>query len=375
MDGPRDDRRPDAITLGLLFLRVAVLVIAIRAGMSGPLHDDLERFRQIFMQSGVPYRDFSVEYAPLEVVLIRLFGSASSAALATRVAVMAFLADIGAWAALLWGWDRVTAKRYLWLGTPLLIFIYTRLDLVPVALAVLGAALALRRRERTGGVALAAAVITKLWPFILFPALLLERKRRAFWWAVSGTAIAVLAWSGVGGLSGIRGVFSFRGATGWGVESLPGSVVWMITGGPVRVEAGAPRIGTVPRGATIVLALVLIAALIAIWRLAWRRRSNGFGAVSVAAVGALLACAPAFSLQYVAWLLPWAALAATEDRRLFRIVGAIEVLTAILYVLYDPDRVLASQIVLGLRNLAILSLPILWLVSTPAETEVVESVG
>ncbi len=353
--------------MGLLLVRIVVLLVAIRAGTSGPLHDDLERFRQIFTQPGLPYRDFPVEYAPLEVVLIRLFGSASAAALAGRVALIACAADVGAWAALRWGWDRATAVRYLWLGTPLLVFVYTRLDLVPVALAAWGAALALRGRERAGGAALAAATLTKLWPVVVLPALWLERRGRALWWATTLSAIGVVMWAVLGGIAGVRAVFTFRDATGWGVESIPGSAVWIITGGPVRVEAGAPRVGTVPAGATAALALLLGAALIAIWLRARRMEVRGFGAPSVAAVGALLACAPLFSLQYVAWLLPWAALAATEDRRLFRIVGAIEILTGILFVVYAPDRVVASQVVLVARNIAVASLPILWLVSTPAD--------
>lgn len=354
--------------MGLLVARVVVLLVAIRAGTSGSIHDDLERFRQIFMQPGLPYRDFPVEYAPLEVVLVRLFGSASTATLASRVAFIACLADVGAWAALRWGWDRATAVRYLWLGTPLLLFIYTRLDLVPVALAAWGAALAVRGRERAGGAALAAAALTKLWPVVVFPALWLERRSRALWWTVTITAIGMVTWGAVGGIAGIRAVFTFRGATGWGVESIPGSAVWMLTGGPVRVEAGAPRVGTVPSGATVALAVLLAAVLIAIWLRARRIDVQGFGAPSVAAVGALLACAPLFSLQYVAWLLPWAALAATEDRRLFRIVATIQILTAILFAVYAPDRIVASQILLVLRNIAVLSLPILWLVSTTADS-------
>ena len=351
--------------MGLLFVRVVVLLVAIRAGTGRPLEDDLERFRQIFLQPGVPYRDFVVEYAPLEVVLIRVLGSASE--MASRVAMIAFLADIGSWVALRWGWDRATALRYLWLGTPLLLFVYTRLDLVPVALAAWGAAMAMRRRERLGGALLAAAILTKLWPVVLFPALWLERRSKAIWWAVSLTGIGIVFWGGIGGLSGIRDVFTFRGASGWGVESVPGSVVWILTGGPVRLESGAPRVGTVPAGATIVLALLLAVTSIAIWLRARQRATQGFGVASVAAVGALLACAPLFSLQYVAWLLPWAAIAATEDRRQFRVVAAIQILTAILFVLYAPDRVMLSQIVLALRNIAVVSLPILWLASTPTE--------
>jgi hypothetical protein len=353
--------------VGLLLVRIVVLLVAIRAGMSGPLHDDLERFRQLFMQPGLPYRDFPVEYAPLEVVIVRLFGSASAGVLASRVAVIACLADVGAWLAIRWGWDRAAAVRYLWLGTPLLLFIYTRLDLVPVALAVWGAALAMRGRERAGGAALAAAALTKLWPVVVLPGLRLERRSRALRWAASIAAIGVAVWAAIGGVAGIRAVVTFRGASGWGVESIPGSVVWVITGGPVRIEAGAPRVGTVPSGATVALALLLAAGLIAIWLRAQRIGAQGFGAPSVAAVGALLACAPLFSLQYVAWLLPWGALAGTEDRRLFRVVGAIQVLTAILFAVYAPDRVVASQVLLVLRNVAVLSLPILWLVSTSAD--------
>src|SRR5262249_16863408 len=161
-----------------------------------------------------------------------------------------FIADIATWAAILVGWGASAAERYLWLGAPLLVFIYTRFDLVPVALAAWGATLALRRIEPGSGLAFAAAIFSKVWPFVLVPALLIMRRSRAFWWCLSVAAAAILAWIAYAGAGAATDVLTFRHATGWGVESVVGTVVWIATGGPVRLESGAPRIGSVPTWAS-----------------------------------------------------------------------------------------------------------------------------
>jgi hypothetical protein len=80
-------------------------------------------------------------------------------------------------------------------------------------------------------------------------------------------------------------------------------------------------------------------------------------------VGVLLTCSPLFSLQYVAWLLPWGAIASTEDDRpTVALVGAISALTALLYVVYDPARAGLSSALLIARNVLVLALPILWFI-------------
>jgi hypothetical protein len=357
-------RRLGPATIALLAARFLILLVVIHAGSASEPSDDVFRFQQIVEERGVPYRDFPVEYAPLEVVFVRGVFSADASATTSRLALVAFGADLVTWMAVALGWGRQTAERYLWLGTPLLVFLYIRFDLVPVALAVCGVVLAIRGSHRLGGAAFAAAILTKLWPAALLPGFLVAGFRRAFAWAILCASALVAAWLSVGGVGGVSDVLTFRHATGWEVESTVGTFVWIATGGPVRMEAGARRIGTTTAASSAALVLVLTGLLVAVWVTALKRKRGEFGAASVAAVGALLACSATFSLQYVAWLLPWAAVAWFEgDRWIFRVVVAIEVLTAILSVVFDPQRAVPAQVLLVCRNLLVVTLPLMWLVN------------
>ncbi len=330
------------MTFALLALRIVVLVVAIQAGRTSGPTDDLARFAEIEQQRGVPYRDFPVEYAPIETLIVRFGMSAEPAATAARVAVLAFAADI-------------------WVGSPLLVFIYTRFDLVPVALAAWGAVLAIRGSQRAGGATMAVAALTKLWPAAVAPGFLVAGCKRAFAWTVLVGSGLIAAWFAVGGVRALADVLTFRHAGGWEVESTVGTVVWIATGGPIRIEAGAPRIGSVSPAASVALFAVLAALLVAIWAQAMRRNRAAFGAAAVAAVAALLACSAIFSLQYAAWLLPWAAVAWAEgDRQHFWMVTMIEVLTAVLFVVYEPQRAVLAQTVLVTRSLIVIGLPMMW---------------
>ena len=331
-------------------------------GHVGPSTDDLPRFREIFLAPGTPYRAFPVEYAPGEVLFIEGIGSSDLSAVATRVAIAAFIGDIAAWAAVRHGWGPGAAQRYLWIGAPLLVFLYVRFDMVPVALAAWGAALAVRRSERAAGIAFAAAILSKLWPAVLLPALFVAGRRRALAWASGLTAAGVIGWLAFAGSAGITGVITFRHASGWGIESTVGTVVWSLTGGPVRIEAGSQRVGLAPRWETILLSALLLALLVMIWSKAARRDRDPFGPPSVAAIGALLACSPLFSVQFAAWLLPWAAVSwADGDRRSFWLVASIETLTAAAFMLLGPRTVPLEQILLLCRNGLVLATVIVWL--------------
>ena len=359
---PDGDRGLGPVTIGLLALRVGVLLIALQVGSARPLTDDLYRFHEIVTASGTPYRTFPVEYAPGEVLFIERLGSASPRTLAERFALVAFLADIATWAALRYAWGRRAAERYLWMGAPLLVFIYTRFDLVPVAIAAWGASLAAKGSQRSGGLSFATAILTKVWPVVLLPALLVSGRRRGFVWAITSLAIGSGAWLLFAGWNNVLEVLTFRHGQGWEIESSVGLAVWIVTGGPVRLTSGAPRVGTAPGWATAALSLLLLATLAGIWILASRRRRGAFGVAAVAAVGALLACSPLFSLQYAAWLLPWGAVAWAEgDRRSATMVLAVTILTAVLFIVYQTDRPGLTQILLFCRNALVVGLPIVWL--------------
>jgi hypothetical protein len=363
--------RSGPATVALLALRVVVLFIAVHVAGSRPLTDDLARFQEIAATPGVPYRTFPVEYAPGEVLFVESIGSNDARALAVKAAAVAFIADIGIWAAVRRGWGTRAGERYLWLGTPLLVFIYTRFDLVPVALAAWGACLAFRGAERSGGVSFAAAILSKVWPVVLLPAFIITHRRRALVWTLTSLALGVAAWVVFAGVDDVLQVLTFRHAKGWGVESTVGVITWIVTKGPVRLEAGAPRIGAAPVWATTALSLVLLGTLVAIWSTAARRQAGAYGGAAVAAVGALLACSPLFSLQFAAWLLPWGAIAGVDEHRHQSIVvGAVQVLTAILFIVYQPDRASAAQALLLLRDALVVALPVLWLLPARAPSVV-----
>ena len=364
MQGGASTSWQEPVTVGLLALRVLIVVLAVSAAPSRPPSDDITRFVQIKEQHGLPYRDFDAEYAPGEVLMIRLGASTDPRATAIRIALLAFIADLATWFAIRLGWGIKAGERYLWLGAPLLVFIYTRFDLVPVALAAWGAVLAIRGSQRAGGTTMAIAALTKLWPAVLLPGFLVAGCKRAFAWAVLVGGGLVAAWVAVGGIGGLTDVLTFRHANGWEVESSVGTVVWIATGGPIRIEAGAPRVGSVSPAASVALLVVLTGLVVAIWVVAMRRKRAAFGAASVAVIGALLACSSIFSLQYAAWLLPWAAVAWVEgDRRHFWMVASVEVLTGILFVVYEPERVVLAQSLLVVRNLLVIALPLMWLLA------------
>jgi hypothetical protein len=327
---------PTPIVIGLL-LAIRLFMGAVAADSHSLISDvDIARFHQIATADGRPYRVLEVEYAPAETAAIKLLAGGSLRDTALRVAVLALACDLLGFAGLWYGWGRRPAALYLLIGLPLVPFIYSRLDPLVVMLAIWGLAFARRDRERAGGATLALAGLTKLWPLIIAPALLVERRMRAARWFACLFIAGVIAWIVYGGADAIRQVVSFRDATGWEIESTVGTIVWLLTGGPVRLEGGAPRVGEIPGWSKVLLLLVLVAVLAAIWARARGRRVDAAGAPSLAALAALLALSPVFSLQYALWIAPWAAIAWIDTRtaRYARIGFAISLLTGILSFLY-----------------------------------------
>jgi glycosyl transferase family 87 len=343
--------------IGLLALR-AVVVLSVIVGVPHWPDSAAHRFFLIAHAPGIPWRDHEVEYAIGDWIVIRAVGWGSLATTRVLLAIVAFVADLAAWRSVAYGWGRAASTRYLWLGAPLLIFIYRRSDLVAVALAAAGLAFAERGRERTGGVSLAAGALTKIWPAVLAPALALERRWKALTTAVVALAAGALGWLVLGGLDAFTQVSTFRGSTGWEVGSTIGAIVWARTG-EHRFENGANRTGIVPEWAPPALALLTAALVVGVWVLARRRRQRPAGAPALAAVAALLVCAPVFSPQYVAWLLPWAAVA---GGRWARVAAVPIVITGALLTVWYVDWNLgpgANQLILTIRNLAVMGIVVL----------------
>ena len=129
--------RPDE--LGLLAIRV-LAVFAVVVGVPHWPNATAQRFVEIAHAPGLPWRQSPVEYALGDWLVLRAVGWGSIDLARALLGVVAFGADLTAWRAVASGWGRAAAIRYLWLGAPLLAFIYRRSDLVAIALAVLGLA-------------------------------------------------------------------------------------------------------------------------------------------------------------------------------------------------------------------------------------------
>jgi hypothetical protein len=356
------------VIAALVIVRIVVVVAAFAKLATDPVvDDDVLRFHALALSQGMPWRDFDVEYAPLEAGVILTIGRGTVADTGRAVVALAFVADLATAAALGLGWGRGAAARYLLVGLPLLSFIYFRLDAIPIALVTLGFVLARRGRDPTAGAALAAAVLTKVWPAVTLPALLLDGRRRVLGWTAGISAAGLAAWVGVAGLGAPVQVATFRGAAGWSVESVVGTVVWIVTGSDPRLAGGAPRVGSISDEARLALAVGLIVTLVAVWLRARRYPGDPFGAPAMVALAGLLVWSPLFSLQYALWLTPFLAIAAGDAIARGGVwLGAAAVLgTGIVRVVAASTSITAlEQLLLLLRNGAVAAMVVWWFVAT-----------
>jgi hypothetical protein len=343
----RDRRRALTITLALLIavrLLSAIFVFHFfvdngRDPRKQLLSADIVRYQQIAQAKGRAYRDFDVEYPPVDLLVIRAVADAPVNAAAARLGWLMFLSDLGVGAALWYGWGRAGAIRYLILGLPLLSFIYFRVDLFTLALAV--GALALLRRDHEGlaGLALALAVLSKVWPALLLPAMLIQRKTRAVLSFAITLGIGTALWLAWGGLDGLRQVLGLRHTAGWHTESTVGSVMWAFTNTRVVFEGrGLPRVGVAPFWAKgLLLAAGLSIGLLGWW---WVRKhgSNGIARGALVAVAGLLVTSPFLAIQYLSWLLPWGSADDEEGGDQLRVIlFAIMLATTLLFLRFNGE--------------------------------------
>jgi hypothetical protein len=363
-------RRVRAAILLLVAIRVIALLLLLttdQASHEGGITGDVRRYQEMATADGTAYADFQVEYPPVTYLAIQFLAGADLARSIAAVAISQFLCDL-AIAAILWrAWSQRTCAAYLLLGAPLILwpFIYARIDLLAVLLAIGGMALIRRGSAGAGAASLAAAVLTKIWPFVLAPILIVERRWRAVVsFVVTGLVLGGL-WIAVAGVDGVRQVVSFRDATGWQVESLPG-VLWHLRDpSRIKFESGAFRTGVMPIWARPLLTLLSLAFVAFAWWLADRRRREGagddvlYGWAPLASVLAMLLFAPILSPQYVVWFLPFAAVvAARGDRVVGALTLAVTALTTLSYplVLSAADGALWAILPVLARNLALVAL-------------------
>lgn len=354
------------VAVALIALRVLAANAALSSDVTqtdGSFSADPYRWHQIATSSGRPYRDFEVEFPPVTLAAIELFDGGTFRGTLVRMMWFQLALDVAVAGIIAWGWRGRAAIAYLLLGLPLAIwpFVYFRLDLLSVALAIGAVALVRRGRPALGGVVLAVACFAKVWPLAIVPLLIVRRQYRALTsFALTGVG-GLAAWVAWSGFDGPRQVLTFRGAKGWEVESVVGGVVHAFANTPADLEQGAVRVGVVPDWAAVLLTAFGIALVVAAW-LAARRVSEDHrldGVAPVAAISAVLIGATILSPQYVAWLLPFAAISlAADERAVGGVTAAVVVLTALEYQLFNQvvDRSGDGLAVLFIRNAMLLTL-------------------
>jgi hypothetical protein len=190
-------------------------------------------------------------------------------------------------------------------------------DLWPAMLVAAALLAFIRRHERLAYVLLALGVAAKLYPLVLLPLALVETwdrggrelvKRTLAWFL--GTLFVVHLPFAIMGPGGLRFSYWVNIKRGLEVESLGGAVLLVLDRLGLynaTLREGAPGSTNITGGlasaiATVGSLLVIAAVLLVAW-LYWRRRRSPFVATA-AAVLAFVAFGKVFSPQYVDWLTP-----------------------------------------------------------------------
>ncbi len=407
-----------ALAARLWLVSIIVRVLATGILFFGPWADspdelagwDIERFHEIAEAEGQPYIDFEVEYPPGSVVMFEglskpLGSPIGVVGMHRALLVLSLVADLATAGVILLIAGARSAKTYLLLGLPLVPMGLLRLDLVAAFFASAAFWALVRPPGKTDdrnnnsdrfgsntrlyylrgalysyvifAVSVTSGAMIKIWPgLVVAAAVSLRRISRV---GVAITALAIsgttwLLWAG-DGLAPVEQVLSLRGASGWHVESTPGSIVALFSTSSPRLELNAFRIGTLVPPLVFagrVLSVGSMFGLIIVGLARTKSAANTtlttvqVGAVvSLGCTASLLVTAPLLSPQFILWLTPWAALLASAQRSpeqdlryLIYLTGAIAVVTGATLAIFGPsgvaDTVPAALLVL--RNLALAGL-------------------
>lgn len=287
---------------------------------------DFDRYYEIATGSGRPYVDYQVEHPIGTLVVFKLLAAVPGGrtAFGRGVVTVNLVADIAVIAALLLVWGMPAAAFYTLVTIPIASLLFHRIDLWSMCAATIAMAAWRRGRPSLCALSLAVGASFKLWPLVLIFALWTggQRKRAIVIFAAAAGVAGALALA-LGGVQAVLEVLTFRGASGWQIESTGGSLVHLLTNAALRNESGAWRIGSVNRLTSI--GLFLAAAPGCLWA-SWRGLSTRRpGMAWLAAVGWLLTWSALFSAQYGAWLAPGAAIAWTEGYMSVAVLAAIVV--------------------------------------------------
>jgi len=320
--------------------------------------------------------EYQVEHSIGTLLVFKLLGGLGGRdAFGYGVVALNALGDALIVAALIRGWGVEAAACYAVILVPVLGLFFNRVDAWSTAAATLAVASWRLGRRAGSGAALAVGSAFKLWPLVLAP-LILQGGRRseaeafgpartqidrrtpvgltplAAFAMVAGVLAGAGAW--LAGANSLMQVLTFRGARGWQIESVVGSLIHLRGSETLRLESGAWRIGTTTGAVSI--AMFLAAAPMCLWS-SWRGfRTNRPGSGWLAAVASLLLLSPLLSAQYVIWLTPGAGIAWAEgDRRSVGIAALAVLLTQVFWSDYDLVIVgaPAALLIVVVRNLVL----------------------
>ena len=334
----------------LLTAAVAFVLIRVALTIDGLIEQsssgDLGRYYEI-VTGGIAYRDQQVEYPPFAVLVLQAIYTVTRSREAFGLVIVATMAAIDAGlCVLMWRcFGRRVGIVFLAVDTLVFEMLLTRIDVIPAALTAAFVALLTRVRPRPVPAALAwiGAVGVKLWPLplgvFLLDALRGRGRVAGLIAAAAGGGALVAGWFAVGGLAGFRDVLTYRGATGWQMESVVGAAVRLASGATVVSIQGADRLGTATPLVTVSLLVAGTAGSLLAAHAAARRGLLGTG--WLAAVLMLLVTSTLLSPQFLVWTVPAVAIAFWESVAAALAASTVAfacVLTLVEYDFYKPLR-------------------------------------
>jgi hypothetical protein len=277
-------------------------------------------YADLMREGLLPFRDFGFEYPPLAA--LPMLAMPSAFWFGAIMLVSSLVAQAAA-ARLAGGRGELVA--WLLVAQPILIgaSLRTHFDALAVALMLVGLALVISERPVLGLAVLGLATMTKLFPVVLVPGVLLyllarRRDAQARRGALAFAAVVVVLALPFAG-SGLVDMARFHIDRPVQIESSPATVLWAagesyVTGTNLRPDRFKSNgLAGGPAGPMAAIFTVLeIAALLAAIPLA--RRDLVLSAT--ASVLAFVALGKVLSPQYVIWLAPFAALCWARGERL-----------------------------------------------------------
>src|SRR4051812_1152220 len=327
-----------AAHLLLAALLVHAVGFAISAKESALPAGDFDRYYEIAASPGRPYVDYQVEHPIGTLLVFKALGlTGGRPAFGLAVVLTDLAADAIIISALVWEWGLTAAVVGAALLAPVLGLFFNRVDPWSTAAAIVAVVAWRRQRPVALGGALAIGAAFKLWPLVLATLLVTPWRGRRSVTAVAAFGVAGAIVGGatlwLAGIGGILQVVTFRGATGWQIESVVGGLIHLAGSPTMRIESGAWRIGA--SSGLVSIAMFAMAAPICIWS-SWRgARLDRIGAGWLASVSTLLVFSALFSPQYVIWLAPAAGIAWVQgDRRLAALTAVVIVATQVMWSSY-----------------------------------------